>query len=168
MQKAMDVQRDVNHYERLKVLFLSGVFFSIIASYTIIKELKDSLFINIVGGKEYVPYAKLFMIIGLINYSISLRRGSKNRTIYIAMRRKLFFNLIHSILYLFDNKFKMLVVDKVRPFIVFFLCVAQATWKSRSMLKNKKQSLPIDTPPRFFEKATKANLPIKAWTLFAH
>jgi AAA family ATP:ADP antiporter len=66
MQKAMDVQRDVNHYERLKVLFLSGVFFSIIASYTIIKELKDSLFIDIVGGKEYVPFAKLFMIIGLI------------------------------------------------------------------------------------------------------
>lgn len=66
MQKAMDVQRDVNHYERLKVLFLSGVFFSIIASYTIIKELKDSLFIDIVGGKEYVPFAKLLMIIGLI------------------------------------------------------------------------------------------------------
>ena len=66
MQKAMDVQRDVTHYERLKVLFLSGVFFSIIASYTIIKELKDSLFIDIVGGKEYVPFAKLFMIVGLI------------------------------------------------------------------------------------------------------
>jgi len=66
MQKAMDVQKDINHYERLKVTFLSGVFFSIIASYTIIKELKDSLFINIVGGKEYVPYAKLFMIVGLI------------------------------------------------------------------------------------------------------
>lgn len=66
MQKAGDVQNEVNHYERLKVLFLSGVFFSIIASYTLIKELKDALFINIVGGKEYIPFAKLFMIIGLI------------------------------------------------------------------------------------------------------
>ncbi len=66
MQKAGDIQNEVNYYERLKVAFLSGVFFSIIASYTIIKELKDSLFMNIVGGKEYIPFAKLFMIIGLV------------------------------------------------------------------------------------------------------
>ena len=66
MQKAVDVQREATRYERLKTFFLGSVFFSIIASYTIIKELKDSLFLDIVGGKEYVPFAKLFMIIGLI------------------------------------------------------------------------------------------------------
>ncbi len=66
MQKAVDVQKEVSHYERLKVAFLSAAFFSIIGSYTIIKELKESLFMNIVGGREYIPFAKLLMIVGLI------------------------------------------------------------------------------------------------------
>lgn len=57
---------EIEKTERLKIFFLSGAFFAIIASYTIIKELKDSIFMNIVGGKEFVPYAKLFMIVGLI------------------------------------------------------------------------------------------------------
>ncbi len=65
----MQVARDSHHasyYERLKLLFLGGAFFAIIASYTIIKELKDSLFISIVGSKAYVPYAKLGILFGLI------------------------------------------------------------------------------------------------------
>lgn len=66
MQNARDVQNEVHYYERLKVIFLGATFFSIIGSYTIIKELKDSLFMNIVGGKEYIPFAKLLMIVGLI------------------------------------------------------------------------------------------------------
>lgn len=57
---------EIEKTERLKTFFLSGAFFAIISSYTIIKELKDSIFINIVGGKEAVPYAKLFMIVGLV------------------------------------------------------------------------------------------------------
>lgn len=57
---------EIEKTERLKIFFLSGAFFSIISSYTIIKELKDSIFMNIVGGKESVPYAKLFMIFGLV------------------------------------------------------------------------------------------------------
>lgn len=55
-----------HYFERLKMCFLGGAFFAIIASYTIIKELKDSLFMNIVGGVKYVPYAKLGMLFALI------------------------------------------------------------------------------------------------------
>ncbi len=57
---------EIEEKEQLKALFLSGAFFAIISAYTIIKELKDSIFMNIVGGKEAVPYAKLFMIFGLV------------------------------------------------------------------------------------------------------
>lgn len=57
---------EIEEKERLKIFFLSAAFFAIISSYTIIKELKDSIFMNIVGGKEAIPYAKLFMIFGLI------------------------------------------------------------------------------------------------------
>ena len=57
---------EVERTERLKMLFLSAAFFAIISSYTIIKELKDSVFINIVGSLRHVAYAKLFMIVGLV------------------------------------------------------------------------------------------------------
>lgn len=52
--------------ERTKFFYLGAAFFSIIASYTITKELKDSLFMDIVGGQTFVPYAKLLTIFGLI------------------------------------------------------------------------------------------------------
>lgn len=52
--------------ERLKTLYLGIAFFFIIFSYTIIKELKDSIFMGILGSKHYVPYAKLLTIIGFI------------------------------------------------------------------------------------------------------
>ena len=52
--------------ERTKFLYLGAAFFAIIGSYTITKELKDSLFMDIMGGKSFVPYAKLLTIIGLI------------------------------------------------------------------------------------------------------
>ena len=55
---------NVDHHERIKMLFLGGTFFSIIASYTIIKDLKDAIFINIVGVLS-VPVAKSYMIIGI-------------------------------------------------------------------------------------------------------
>ncbi len=52
--------------ERTKFLYLGAVFFAIIGSYTITKELKDSLFMDIMGGKALVPYAKLLTILGLV------------------------------------------------------------------------------------------------------
>jgi len=57
---------EIEPHERLKTLFLGSAFFAIIASYTIIKELKDSIFMNIVGNVKFVPHAKLFMMFGVI------------------------------------------------------------------------------------------------------
>lgn len=56
---------DVEPSERLKLFFLSISFFLVIAGYTLVRTLKDSLFISIVG-KEYQPIAKLWSIIILI------------------------------------------------------------------------------------------------------
>ena len=47
---------DVAPHERLKLLLLSVAFFFIIASYTILKELLDSIFVAVVC-KGYIPYA---------------------------------------------------------------------------------------------------------------
>ena len=52
-------------YERLKFLLLTVCFAFVLGSYTIAKELKDSIFVNIVG-KEYLPKAKLMVIFLLI------------------------------------------------------------------------------------------------------
>lgn len=57
---------EIEPHERLKTFFLGSAFFAIIASYTIIKELKDSIFMNIVGNVKFVPYAKLFMMFGVV------------------------------------------------------------------------------------------------------
>lgn len=54
---------DIDKHERIKVLLLTVAFFLIIGAYTISKELKDSVFMHVVG-KSYVPLAKwLFMIV---------------------------------------------------------------------------------------------------------
>lgn len=55
----------VEPQERLKVLFLTIAFFFIISAYTIAKDLKDVIFMSIVG-KEYVPWAKVLSILVLI------------------------------------------------------------------------------------------------------
>ncbi len=52
-------------HERLKFILLTLVFALIIGSYTIAKELKDSLFVSIVG-KDYLPTAKFLVIFLLI------------------------------------------------------------------------------------------------------
>lgn len=56
---------EVRHYERLKLLFLAMAFFFIIASYTVARELKDSVFAFIVG-REYINRAKLMTLFGLV------------------------------------------------------------------------------------------------------
>ena len=54
-----------NKYEKLKFLLLTLAFAFVIGSYTIAKELKDSIFVSIVG-KEYLPTAKFLVIFLLI------------------------------------------------------------------------------------------------------
>src|SRR3990167_9739092 len=55
----------LDKHERLKFLLLTVAFAFVIGSYTIAKELKDSIFVSIVG-KEWLPTAKLLVIFLLI------------------------------------------------------------------------------------------------------
>ncbi|HEV2601274.1 MAG TPA: Npt1/Npt2 family nucleotide transporter [Candidatus Babeliales bacterium] len=52
-------------YERLKMVFLTASFFCIIGSYSVIKELKSSIFAYMVGG-DYIPFAKPFSMFALV------------------------------------------------------------------------------------------------------
>ncbi len=50
---------------RLKLLLLSSVYFLIIAAYTILRDLKNSVFMAVVG-KEYIPWAKIIVLLVLV------------------------------------------------------------------------------------------------------
>lgn len=54
-----------NKFERIKFVLLTVCFGFVLGSYTIAKELKDAVFVNIVGN-EYLPTAKLAVIFLLI------------------------------------------------------------------------------------------------------
>ena len=56
---------DVKRYEKLKFLLLTVAFCLVIGAYTIVKELKDTVFVGIVGN-EYLPKAKFLVIFFLI------------------------------------------------------------------------------------------------------
>ena len=55
----------VDKKERLKLFLLSFAYFLIIAAYTAAKELKDSVFVGVVG-KDYIPSAKILAMFVLI------------------------------------------------------------------------------------------------------
>jgi ATP:ADP antiporter, AAA family len=57
---------EVEPEEKLKTFFLGVMFFLIIFSYTLTKELKDSVFLGIIGTKDYVPWAKFLTLFALI------------------------------------------------------------------------------------------------------
>jgi ATP:ADP antiporter, AAA family len=54
-----------NRYERIKVLMLSLTFLFVVGAYTVIYDLKNSIFMSIVG-KEYIPWAKMSSMIILV------------------------------------------------------------------------------------------------------
>jgi ATP:ADP antiporter, AAA family len=56
---------NIEREERLKVLLLGVSFFLVIGAYTIVRELKSSMFMSIVG-KEYVPMARMLSMLLLI------------------------------------------------------------------------------------------------------
>ncbi len=61
---------DIDAQERAKVFYLSLTFFLVIGAYTITRDIKNSIFMSVVG-KEYIPWAKLsepFILIPLILY----------------------------------------------------------------------------------------------------
>lgn len=77
---------NVAPHERLKLFLLSTTFFFVIAAYTIIKELKDSIFIAIVG-KEGILYAKpltMFVLIpAILFYAYLVDRVRRYQLLYI-------------------------------------------------------------------------------------
>jgi ATP:ADP antiporter, AAA family len=56
---------DVKRYEKLKFFLLTVAFCLVIGAYTIVKELKDTVFVGVVGN-EYLPKAKFLVIFFLI------------------------------------------------------------------------------------------------------
>jgi len=56
---------DIDSQERLKVLFLALVYCFVIAAYTVTRDLKNSIFISVVG-KEYIPWAKVLGLLVLV------------------------------------------------------------------------------------------------------
>lgn len=77
---------NVAPHERLKLLLLSVTFFFVIASYTIIKELKDSIFVAVVG-KCYIAYAKFFSMLLLVPailfYSLLVDKLRRYQLLYV-------------------------------------------------------------------------------------
>ncbi len=63
----------LNRHERLKFILLTVSFAFVLGSYTIAKELKDSIFVSIVG-KGYLPTAKLLVIFLLIPAALGYSR----------------------------------------------------------------------------------------------
>lgn len=57
--------KDVKRYEKLKFYLLTVAFCLVIGAYTIVKELKDTVFVGIVGN-EYLPKAKFLVVFFLI------------------------------------------------------------------------------------------------------
>lgn len=65
---------NIEQQERLKLFYLTLSFFFIIGAYTLVKDLKDSIFANIVG-REYVPLAQwltMFILIPAILFYSTL------------------------------------------------------------------------------------------------
>lgn len=62
-----------DRYERIKFILLTICFAFVIGSYTIAKELKDSVFVNIVGD-DYLAMAKLVTIFLLIPAALAYSR----------------------------------------------------------------------------------------------
>jgi len=62
---ASDHLQEAKKYDWLKIIFLWAAFFCVIASYTVVKELKNGIFAYIVG-KEYIPLARAFSMFVLI------------------------------------------------------------------------------------------------------
>ena len=53
------------YYERLKLFFLSASFFCVIGSYSVIKEIKNTVFLKLVGV-DHIPLARVCVMFALI------------------------------------------------------------------------------------------------------
>lgn len=58
---------NIDRYDFIKIIFLGFSYFFILASYSILKPLKTSIFLGLVG-KDYQPYTRLISICVIIPY----------------------------------------------------------------------------------------------------
>ncbi len=65
MMANTQAQQELQHFERLKLIFLSISFFCVIGAYTVTKELKNSIFAYTVG-EDYIPTARFLVMIALV------------------------------------------------------------------------------------------------------
>ena len=56
---------DIEPNERLKLFFLALIYFLVIGSYTITRDLKNSIFLVTVG-KEYIPWVRVISMLMLV------------------------------------------------------------------------------------------------------
>lgn len=85
---------DVNRYEGLKLYFLAAMFFCIIGSYTIIRDLKNSIFMGVVG-KEYINYVRILTLIGLVPAILFYSKlVDKTRRSYLLIFYSLFYAIL--------------------------------------------------------------------------
>lgn len=86
-----------DHIERFKILLLSGTFLLLIAAYTVVYDLKNSIFMSMVG-KEYVPYAKIgsmFVLIPFVLfYAFLVDRVRRHQLLYFYGFFYIIFGLI--------------------------------------------------------------------------
>lgn len=72
-------------FERLKIVLLSVTFLFVIAAYTMIYDLKNSIFMSIVG-KEYIPWAKvasMFILVpAVLFYSMLVDKLRRHQLLY--------------------------------------------------------------------------------------
>ncbi|HLB94395.1 MAG TPA: Npt1/Npt2 family nucleotide transporter [Candidatus Babeliales bacterium] len=75
----------VDRQERLKLLLLAAAFFLVIASYTVVRELKDSIFIALVG-RDLLPDAKIYsmfvLVPAIIFYAYLVDRMRRYKLLY--------------------------------------------------------------------------------------
>lgn len=76
----------IDKQERLKVFLLGAVYFVLVASYTVVKDLKDSVFMAIVG-RDAIPSAKLYTLLifvpAILFYSRLVDRMRRYHLVYV-------------------------------------------------------------------------------------
>jgi AAA family ATP:ADP antiporter len=88
---------DIEPQERLKLFFLALLYFLVVGSYTITRDLKSSIFLTVVG-KEYIPWVKMismFMLVpAILFYSRLVDRIRRYQLLIFYSVFFGFFNLI--------------------------------------------------------------------------
>jgi len=107
LRDACERLREPKHYERLKLFFLSITFFMVIAAYSIIRDLKNSIFSSVVGA-DYIPYVKIcvwiFLIPAILFYSKIVDKVRRYNLLIT-------YSLVYAVLCLF---FAFFLLDPVR------------------------------------------------------